>query len=134
MDRSYPRRRNIVSNLNYRFVFCSRYRRKIFDIPNAEAQFRKALSEVCSKLNINILERECAVDTVHLFLNCPIELNPTQVMSKIKAATGNAMINNIAELSKMPNVWTLNYYVSTDLVAKDIDIKEFIETQKRRYK
>ena len=133
MNRSYPRTRSIVSDIQYHFVFCSRYRRRIFDIPNAETQFRKSLNEVCEKLNINILDMKCSIDSVYLYLNCPPSLSPTQVMSKIKTATGNAMISNILELSKMPNVWTLNYYVSTMPIIRDEEIKNYIESQRKRY-
>ena len=36
METKYRRTQTTVSFINYHFVFCPRYRRKIFDIPEVE--------------------------------------------------------------------------------------------------
>ncbi len=40
MENNYRRTQTTVSLINYHFVFCTRYRRKIFLIPNLEERFK----------------------------------------------------------------------------------------------
>jgi len=57
-----------VSLINYHFVFCPRYRRKIFLIPNVEQRFKILVNEKCKELEIGIIAIECDKDHVHMFL------------------------------------------------------------------
>lgn len=41
MENKYRRTKTTVSLINYHFVFCPRYRRKIFNIPGVEIRFKK---------------------------------------------------------------------------------------------
>lgn len=60
MENQYKRTTTTVSFINYHFVFCPRFRRKIFDIPGVEERHRNpgdgmnilgsALSQVRSEL------------------------------------------------------------------------------------
>lgn len=47
-----------VSFINYHFVFCPRFRRKIFDIPGVEERFREMVSFIYKKNAILILAME----------------------------------------------------------------------------
>lgn len=48
-----------VSLLNYHFVFCPRYRRKIFLNTKVEERFKEIVKETCETLTIDILAMEC---------------------------------------------------------------------------
>ena len=54
----YRRTNTTVSLLNYHFVFCPRYRRKMFDVAGVEEYFRKLLAEVCGQHDLQILAME----------------------------------------------------------------------------
>lgn len=55
MESNYRKTKTTVSLINYHFVFCPRYRRKIFDIPNVETRFKEIVKEICGELEIEIL-------------------------------------------------------------------------------
>ena len=58
MENKYKRTTTTVSFINYHFVFCPRFRRKIFDIPGVEERFKELVSFICEKNAIEILAME----------------------------------------------------------------------------
>lgn len=84
MKNEYKRTKTTVSLINYHFVFCPRYRRKIFDIPNVEERFNELVAVQCKKLNIDILAMECHHDHVQLFLSTFPSISVPEIMAQIK--------------------------------------------------
>ena len=132
MDKEYRRTKTTVSMLNYHFVFCPRYRRKIFDISGVEERFKALVAEKCEELDIEILAMECHKDHAHLFLSCTPKQSPTSVMAQIKGYTSRAIRREFPKLSKMPNLWTRSYFVSTAGDVSSETIRRYVETQKSR--
>ena len=120
----YFRTATTVSLINYHFVFCPRYRRKIFDIPHVEDRFKE--------LNIEILAMECHPDHVHLFLKCWPQQSPAGIMKKIKGASSRVLRDEFPVLSHAPSLWTRSYFVSTAGDVCSATIQRYVETQKTR--
>ena len=133
MKNSYRHTNTTVSLINYHFVFCPRYRRKIFLIPNVEQRFKELVKLKCKELEIEIIAVECDKDHVHMFLNCPPTKSPSDIMRNIKVYTGKILREEFLELSKMPNLWTRSYFVSTAGNVCSNTIKQYVENQKKRY-
>ena len=62
MENNYRHTNTTVSLINYHFVFCPRYRRKIFLIPNVESRFKELVKIKCKELEIEIIAIECDKD------------------------------------------------------------------------
>lgn len=118
-----------VSLINYHFVFCPRYRRKIFLIPNVEKRFKELVEIKCKELEIEIITIECNIDYSYMFLNCSPTLSPSDIMQQIKDYTSIILKEEFNELSQMPNLWTKNYFVSTDSNVRSESIKKYVKTQ-----
>lgn len=88
--------------INYHFVFCPRYKCKIFLIPNVEERFKELVKIKCKELEIEIIAIECNKDHSHIFLNCPPVLSPSDIMQQIKGYTSKILRKEFSELSKMP--------------------------------
>ena len=112
MENKYRHTNTTVSLINYHFVFCPRYRRKIFNIPNVEKRFKELVNIKCKELNIEIIAIEC---------------------DEIKGYTSKILREEFAELSKMPSLWTRSYFVSTAGNVSSETIKRYVENQKKRY-
>ena len=84
METNYRRTHTTVSLINYHFVFCPRYRRKIFLRNDVEIRCKGLMSEICEELNIKIIALECDKDHTHMFLDAPPTLSPADIMAKIK--------------------------------------------------
>lgn len=133
MNNDYRYTETTVSLINYHFVFCPRYRRKIFLIPNMEQRFKELVKIKCEELKITIIAIECNEDHVHMFVNCLPTLSPSDIMHKIKGFTSKLLRTEFVELSKMPNLWTRSYFVSTAGNVCSETIKQYVENQRKRY-
>ena len=112
MNSSYRRIRTTVSMCNYHFVFCPRYRRKIFLIDGLEDRFKELVYQICGQNGVEILAMECQVDHCHLFVNCPPHLSPADVMKLVKGGTANIIKREFFK-HNTSQVWTRSYFVST---------------------
>ena len=133
MENKYRHTNTTVSLINYHFVFCPRYRRKIFNIPNVEKRFKELVNIKCKELNIEIIAIECDEDHTHIFLNCLPTFSPSDIMQQIKGYTSKILREEFAELSKMPSLWTRSYFVSTAGNVSSKTIKRYVKNQKKRY-
>lgn len=133
MENIYRRTQTTVSLINYHFVFCPRYRRKIFLIQNVEQRFKEIVKEICDELDIKIIAIECDKDHAHIFLNCLPTLSPVDIMQKIKGVSSKLLREEFEELNKMPSLWTRSYFVSTAGNVSSETIKKYVESQKTRY-
>lgn len=132
MQKQYIKTKTTVSYICYHFVFCPKYRRKIFIIPNIETRFKELTQQICEELNINIIAMECNVDHVHLFLKCLPTQSPAEIMKKIKGASSHILRNEFKEIKGMSSLWTRSYFVSTAGNVSSETIKWYIESQKTR--
>ncbi|HHY71937.1 MAG TPA: IS200/IS605 family transposase [Bacillus bacterium] len=128
----YRRTRTTVSLLNYHFVFCPRYRRRIFLQTEVEQRFKELVHEVCEKLEIQIVALECDKDHTHMFLNALPTLSPADIMAKIKGVTSKKLREEFPHLQHLPSLWTRSYFVSTAGNVSSETIKRYVENQKKR--
>ncbi|MGG3449219.1 IS200/IS605 family transposase [Domibacillus aminovorans] len=128
----YRRTSTTVSLLNYHFVFCPRYRRKIFLQTEVEQRFKELVHEVCEELQIVIVALECDKDYTHLFLNALPSLSPADTMAKIKGVTSKKLREEFPHLRHLPSLWTRSYFVSTAGNVSSETIKRYVEQQKTR--
>ena len=133
MENNYRHTDTTVSLINYHFVFCPRYRRKIFLISNVERRFKELVKIKCKELEIEIIAIECDKDHSHMFLNCPPALSPSGIMQQIEGYTSKILREEFVELSKMPGLCTRSYFVSTAGNVCSETIKKYVESQKKRY-
>ncbi|MEO2601077.1 IS200/IS605 family transposase [Clostridium butyricum] len=133
MDNKYRRTNTTVSLINYHFVFCPRYRRKIFNDIKVEKRFKEIIKDICKEMDIDILAIECDKDHTHMFLNCLPTLSPSDIMQKIKGVSSKILRSEFNQLSKMPSLWTRSYFVSTTGNVCSETIKKYVENQKTRY-
>lgn len=132
MINDYRRTKTTVSFINYHFVFCPRYRRKIFLNTKVEECFKMLVQEICNELDIVIIAMECEKDHVHLFLNTLPTLSPADTMAKIKGVTSKYLREEFPHLMHLPSLWTRSYFVSTAGNVSSETIKHYVENQKTR--
>lgn len=133
MKNKYRYTNTTVSLIHYHFIFCPRYRRKIFLIPRVEQRFKELIQLKCQELEIEIITIECDKDYVHIFLNCSPTYSPSNIVRNIKSYTSKILRKEFLKLNKMPNLWTKNYFVSTANSTCNNTIKKYVENQKKRY-
>ena len=132
MLNEYRRTKTTVSFIQYHFVFCPRYRRKIFLNSQVEERFKTLVQEICDELEIEVIAMECDQDHVHLFLNTLPTFSPTDIMAKIKGVTSKKLREEFPHLQHLPSLWTRSYFVSTAGNVSSETIRRYVENQKKR--
>lgn len=132
MKNEYKYTKTTVSLINYHFVFCPRYRRKIFNIQGVEDRFKELTIAECSKQGIEILALECHVDHVHIFVSVIPTMSIPSIMKQIKGCTSLRLREEFPQLSAMPSLWTRSYFVSTAGNVSSETIQWYVDTQKTR--
>lgn len=132
MKNEYKRTSTTVSMLNYHFVFCPRYRRKIFLIDGLEDRFKESVLQICEQNQIEVLAMECHVDHVHLFLSSLPKYSPADIMRIVKGNTSRVLLSEFSDVLRSHTVWTRSYFVSTAGNVSSETIRRYVETQKTR--
>lgn len=115
----------VFSAITYHFVFCTKYRRKIFEIQGVKEKFKEVLPQVCNLYNIDLLGVDCIQDVCQMSIRCPATISPKDAISKIRRKINNILIQEISELSKTKTIWTKNFLVYTDDFQNLEVIEEF---------
>lgn len=132
MKNEYVKTKTTISLINYHFVFCPRYRRKIFLKKGVEKRFKELVAEICFKLNVEILAIECDKDHVHMFVKATPTLSPSEVMAKIKGRTSRLLRKEFGFLGRQVSLWTRSFFVSTSGKVSSSTIKKYIAAQKKK--
>lgn len=128
---NYRRTKTTVTKINYHFIFCPRYRRKIFLLPGVEERFKSLAHEICESLDIEIIAIECDRDHTHMLLNCPPTYSPADIMNKIKGKTSKIIRDEFPALGRSPSLWTRSYFASSVGEVSLDTIKAYVENQKK---
>ena len=112
MGQEYRRTNTTVSLINYHFVFCPRYRRKAL-VNEVDRRFREILQQVCDEHELTIVALEVMPDHVHLFVNAPPSISPSDVMAKVKGVTSRRLRQEFKHLRHLPSLWTRSFFCST---------------------
>lgn len=133
MDNEYRRTKTTVSLVNYHFVFCPRYRRKIFLNSEVDARFKELVFNISVENEWNIIAIETDKDHCHLFINVQPTYSPSEIMKIIKGKTSRIIRQEFEHLNKMPSVWTRSYFVSTAGNVSSETVRRYVENQRTRY-
>ena len=132
MKSQYLYTKTTVSLIRYHFVFCPRYKRKIFLIEGVEERFEYLTRKVCEKNGFEILYMECGEDYVHLFLSSPPQWSPSDIVNAIKSASSRPLRDEFSLLTAMPSLWTRNFFVTTADNVSNRAIQKYVKAQKNR--
>lgn len=125
----------IFSDVTYQFVFCARYRRKIFKEFESQAiewHFRQELHAIEEAVGFHVCQCRCEEERVYLTIQAPPTLSPADIMAKIKNKTSRVIRHQIEGLSHLQGLWTRAYYVTTQAEFHVDEVERFVSLQKTR--
>lgn len=120
------------SIIYYHFVFCTRYRRKIFINEELNKRFKTLVNEIAEDNDIEVLEIYTHLEYCYLSVEAPPSISPKNIMAKLKSETSRILREEFKELSAIPSLWTRNYFVSTAGNVSSETIKQYVENQRKR--
>jgi len=128
MSQEYKHKYTSVYLINYHFVWIPRRRRPVLTGQIAE-RLRQLLEIKTKELGMEILALEIMPDHVHLFVSCPPNISPDQIMFRLKGYTARILRKEFPSLLKLPSMWTRAYFVSTAGNVSSEAIKRYIQQQ-----
>lgn len=128
---TYSQYKKLYSKIRLHLVFYAKFRKKIFRVEGAEEIFRKTVTEECERLNVLLLNAECNDEWVHLYVECPPDITPSNIMTSIKRSTSAALKKEILMKDEHASVWTWDGIIADDATFKPSDIEEFLLDQKK---
>jgi len=131
VGQTYRRTQTTVSLINYHFVFCPRYRRKVL-VEDVDIRFREILQQACDEHEIIIVAVEVMPDQVHLFVNALPFISPSDIMAKIKGVSSRKLRQEFKHLQHLPSLWTRSFFCSAAGNVSSDTIQRYIAEQKTR--
>ena len=124
-------RNRITHACRYHVVWCPTFRRPVLN-EQMRIRMKGLIEEVCAEQQITILELEMAPNYVYLYADMPPVSPVNDMVRKIKRRTSTVLTQEFPELrSRLPSLWTLHYFLSTEPEKPVERIQDWMETQPR---
>lgn len=129
MTRGYSTSNTSVHFMNYHFVWCPRYRKDIL-VGSVAKRLKEILVVKCIDLESKIIALEIMPDHVHIFLECKPIYSPNKIVGGLKGYSSRILRSEFSQLrTRMPNLWSRSYFVSTHGHVSADSIKKYVEEQ-----
>ncbi len=130
MPKGYTSSNTSVHFMNYHFVWCPKYRRKVI-VSDVESRLQDIIKDTANENNWEIIALETMPDHVHLFIKADPTVAPNNIIARIKGKSSRILRNEFPTLkSRLPTLWTRSYFFSTHGHVSSETIKKYVEEQK----
>ena len=128
MTKGYKRENTSIHLMNYHFVWCPKYRRKLL-VGEIKKRLLELINEKAKELKCKILTIEIMPDHTYLFIQGNPSLSANYIIGQIKGKSSKILRDEFPFLRKMPTLWTRSYFVSTAGNVSQFVIQKYIEEQ-----
>lgn len=122
-----------VYDIKYHFVWVTKYRYQILK-GDVALRLRELLKQRCEKRNIKILAGRIEPDYVHMFLSCPVNLTPEEIVQYLKEKSSSLLQNEFPRLKKKywdRYIWGKGYFCRTAGEIEQGMILDYVGNQEK---
>ena len=97
---------------------------------SSEMSIRELVRQTCGAFEIRIVKGVVSKDHVHILANCPPNMAPSEIMSRIKGRTSSKLIEEFPHLKKRywgRHFWARGYFCATVGPMTEEMIKQYLE-------
>ncbi|MHB1493020.1 MAG: IS200/IS605 family transposase [Thermoplasmataceae archaeon] len=123
MPKRYTSSNTSVHFMNYHFVWCPKYRRKVI-VSEVESRLHEIIMDTAKESGWEVIALETMSDHVHLFIKTDPTIAPNNVIARIMGRSSRIL------REELPTLWTRSYFVSTHGHVSSETIKKYVEEQK----
>ena len=116
-----------VSHVKYEILFCTREKRKIFKNVKIRERFIEIMETRLRLYGLIVLNMTVGDNYVNLCLSALPDCSPSDVFNIIKKES-RIIKDEFSELSRIPNLWTKKFMISTDEIS-DETIRKYVEDE-----
>src|SRR4030042_2726728 len=130
---SLKRARHAVYDLKYHLGWTPKYRKKIFDDAEIREFVKEIFQGIADQYELEIDTMEVMEDHVHIFLEAPPRVSPSQIVQILKSISARETFKKFPSLQKIlwnHEIWEDGYFVRSvgDKVTTEI-IQRYIKYQ-----
>ncbi len=132
VPKGYTSSNTSVHFMNYHFVWCPKYRRKVI-VADVESRLHEIITDTAKESGWEIIALETMPDHVHLFIKTDPTIAPNNIIARLKGRSSRILRDEFPSLKRrLPTLWTRSYFVSTHGHVSSGTIKKYVEEQKSR--
>ncbi len=121
-----------TSTIFYHILWCVKYKRELLK-DDIKTRLEELLYEKSKEIDIIIVSMEIMPECVHLFVKANPEDSPHYIVQQFKGHTSKNLRNEFSQLkTKLPTLWTRNYYISSFGILNESEINTYLESQKNK--
>lgn len=124
--------RGYVYSLKYHIVWCTKYRKRIIK-DDVEARLKELLKKIAEDHGIEILEMEADQDHIHMLIECKPQHYIPNIIKAFKGTSARFLFLTHPELKSQlwgGHLWNPSYFVATVSENSELQIVEYIKSQK----
>lgn len=130
--KTYTHGRTCVYNINYHFVWCVKYHRKVLS-PVIESRLQNILYETGHHYGFTVAAVEVGErDHVHCFVSAPPKISISEIIAMLKSISARRLFAEFPHLRKTlwgGNLWSGSYFVETVGSTSEENVRRYIENQ-----
>lgn len=132
MGRTFNNLEHCVYSCKYHIVWCTKYRLKVL-VDDIETRLKEMLAIKSIELGCELLEIEVMPDHIHLLAELPPTESIGTYIGRLKGYTAHELRKEFPKLkSRMPNMWTNSYFVSSCGGVTLEQIEKYVTEQKNK--
>jgi putative transposase len=121
-----------VYSLNYHFVQCVKYRRKVLENNKIIDMLKTQINNISMNFQVDVLGIEPDKDHFHMLFKCKPTLDIPRYLNAIKSITSREIQRNFPEVKKKlwkGTFWSPSYFLATSgQVTLDV-LKSYVDKQ-----
>ena len=133
MQYVFDKNAHSVYSLNYHFVQCINYRRKVLDFPEIIEELKTRTHKIAKSYEIEITCIETDLDHIHILLKAKPQSNLIKFINNWKSATSKAIRNRFYDKIKDKLwgdvFWSNSYCLITTGQTTLEQVKKYVENQ-----
>ena len=133
MTYNFDKNAHSVFALQYHFVQCIKYRRKILDFPEIIDELKSRTHKIAKSYEIEILSIETNLDHVHIIFKTSPQTPIIKFINNWKSATSKSLRNKFKEQVKgklwKGVFWSASYCLITTGQTTLEQVKKYVESQ-----
>lgn len=119
--------------IQYHIIWCPKFRFSVLT-GNVELRLKEILYQICEKYNYNIKALEVMPDHIHLFIDCPQTVAPSDIARTLKSLSAVALFKEFPQLKRFYArcgvLWSRGYFIATVGTISESTVIKYIQEQK----
>ena len=133
MGKEYRKGPHTIYDIQYHFVWVTKYRYKILK-GDVALRVRDLIRQICEARNITILNGHVSSDHVHLHVSCPPDISPIKIAQYVKGRSSRLIQQEFSHIRKRywgRHLWARGYFCTSVGNVTEKMIAAYIASQEK---